>query len=154
VAGSFVSNTTIADTFDIDLQEEREKRKQEALDEVRFQQELQVETAKLQNTLAQRVQAQAAMGQNTLQYDQQAVIGQADGIVQQMMGLDPGSRQSQLHALEVEDKVMYAVVVDRMKDMQTQQNHAALTAGRSEMSGDPTGGGGEAGAAPAAAGPM
>jgi len=152
--GPFVSNTTIADTFDIDLQEEREKRKQEALDEVRFQQELQVETAKLQNTLAQRVQAQAAMGQNTLQYDQQAVIGQADGIVQQMMGLDPGSRQSQLHALEVEDKVMYAVVVDRMKDMQTQQNHAALTAGRSEMSGDPTGGGGEAGAAPAAAGPM
>lgn len=144
--GPFVSNTTIAETFDIDLNEERDKRKQEALDEVRFQQELQVETAKLQNTLAQRVQAQAAMGQNSLQYDQQAVIAQADGIVQQMMGLDPGSRRSQLHALEVEDKVMYAVVVDRMKDMQTQQNHEALTMGREQArEGDPSGGPAEGG---------
>lgn len=125
-----LSDTSMAELFDKDLSEERKKRKQETLDEVRFQQELNTEVQKMQNNLAAQVQAQAAMGQQSLQYDQQQIIAQADTIVQQIMGLDPGSRRSQLHALEVEDKVMYAVVVDRMKDMQTSTNHEAITAVR------------------------
>lgn len=125
-----LSDTTMAEMFDKDLADERKKRKQETLDEVRFQQELQNDISKMQNNLAAQVQSQASMGQQALQYDQQQIIAQADTIVQQIMGLDPGTRRSQLHALEVEDKVMYAVVVDRMKDMQTSTNHEALTATR------------------------
>lgn len=133
--GPWVSKTTIGDAFDIDLVEERKKRKQEALDNVRFQQELQVEVNKLQNTLAQKVQAQAQIGQGTLQYDQQAVIAEADMMVQQMMGLDPGTRRSQMHALEIEDLVMYSVVKKRLEDMETQNNQAAIAAARAEGGG-------------------
>jgi len=60
------------------------------------------------------------IGQTGLQYDQQAVVGQADALVQELMGLDPGMRKSRLHALQVEDFVMYSVVVQRLEEMQNQ----------------------------------
>ena len=146
-SGPWVSKTTLGEAFDVDVSEERKKRKQEALDEVRFQQELQIETQKLQNNLAAQVQAQASMGQQGLAYDQQQVIAQADSLVQQFMGLDPGTRRSQLHALEIEDLVMYSVVKKRMEDMQTSQNQAAIQQAR-----DMGGGAGGAGAAGSAGG--
>lgn len=126
----WLSKATLGEAFDIDPVEERKHKRQEALDDARGQQELAQDLQKLQNTLAQKVQAQAMMGQQGLQYDQQQIIAQADGMVQQMMGLDPGSRRSQMHALEIEDYVMYSVVQNRMQDMQTAQNHEALTQAR------------------------
>lgn len=126
-AGPWVSKQTLGEAFDVDIAEEREKRMQEQLDDVRFQQKVQVEVQKLQSNLAAQVQAQAAMGQQGLAYDQQQVIAQADGIVQQLQGLDPGTRRSQLHALEIEDLVMFSVVKKRMEDMQTQTNQDAVT---------------------------
>ena len=121
---SYVSMTTVMERLDIDLDEEREKRLQETLDEARHQQRVQNEVKKLQNNLAQQVQANAG-GSQGLNYDQQAVIAQADQIVQQIMGLDTGSRRSQLHSLQAEDAVMYAVVVQRLEDMQNQQGAQA-----------------------------
>jgi hypothetical protein len=115
-----ISNTTIAELNDFDLRKERERRMQEQLDEVRFQQEVQIKVQKLQDSLAQKVQQQAASGQG-LNYDQQAVIAQADGIVQQLMSLDPGTRKSQLHALQVEDLIMFSVVIQRMESARTAQ---------------------------------
>jgi hypothetical protein len=148
--GPWISRTTLGEAFDIDPAEERKKREQEQLDEVRSQQKLQVEIQKLQNNLASQVQAQSAMGQQGLQYDQQAVIAQADEVVQQLMGLDPGSRRSQLHALQIEDYVMYSVVNSRMHDEQTAMNHEALTQTRADAGMD---GGGEGGVPPAGAPP-
>ncbi len=141
--GPWVSKTTLGEAFDIDPAEERQKREQETLDEVRSQQKLQVEITKLQNNLAAQVQAQSATGQQGLQYDQQAVIGEADLLVQQFMGLDPGSRRSQMHALQVEDYIMYSVVRSRMEDEQTAMNHQAVTDARTNAGMDGTGGGGE-----------
>jgi hypothetical protein len=115
-----ISNTTIAELNDFDLRKERDRRLQEQLDEVRFQQEVQVKVKKLQDSLAQRVQQQAASGQG-LNYDQQAVIAQADGIAQQLMSFDPATRKSQLHALQVEDAVMYAVVIQQIEASRTSQ---------------------------------
>jgi hypothetical protein len=115
-----ISNTTIAELNDFDLKEERTKRKQEALDEVRFQHEVQLETSKLQNSLAQQVQNQAMMSGQGLAYDQQAVISQADGLVQQLLSMDYGGRKSFLHSLQVEDFVMYSVVVQRLEEAQLQ----------------------------------
>jgi hypothetical protein len=115
-----ISNTTIAELNDFDLEKERERRLEEALDEVRFQQELQIKVMKLQQSLAVKVQQDAARGGPGMNYDQQQVIAQADTLVQQMMGLDPATRKSQLHALQVEDMVMYAVVVQRMEEQQVQ----------------------------------
>jgi hypothetical protein len=121
-----ISNTTIAELNDFNLKEEREKRLQEALDEVRFQQELQIKVQKLQTSLAQQTQQQAMIGKG-LQYDQQQVIAQADMLVQQLMALDTGTRRSQLHSLQVEDFVLYSVVIQRLEEMQTQQTQQAKT---------------------------
>ncbi len=144
----WVSKSTIAKAFDLDVVEEGKKRKQEALDEVRLQQQIQVAVTELQNNLATQVQNQAAMGQQGLSYDQQQVIAQADMIVQQLMGLDPGTRRSQLHALEIEDLVMYSVVKKRMEDMQTSQNQAAVQTAKMDAGQDGMGGGPGAGPVP------
>jgi len=121
-----VSMTTVAEHIGFDLDEEREKRLQEQLDETRHQMKVQAEVQKLQNTLSQQVQTQAAAqsGQG-LGYDQQKVIAAADGIVQQLMQTDPGSRRSQLHSLQMEDMVLYAVVIQRLEDAQNQQTQQA-----------------------------
>jgi hypothetical protein len=116
-----ISNTTIAEYNDFDLKKERERRKQETLDETRFQQELQLEIQKLQTSLAQKIQAQSQISQTGMQYDQQAVIASADQIVQQLMQVDPGLRKSQLHSLQTEDLVLYSVVIQRLEAAQTQQ---------------------------------
>lgn len=125
-----ISNTTIAEHNNFDLKKERTRRKQEMLDEARFQQEVQLEIQKLQQTLAQQARMQAMQGQTGLQYDQQAVIGQADMIVQELMGLDHGSRRSKLDALQKEDAVMHAVVIQRLENAQTQQEYEAKSQAR------------------------
>jgi len=119
-----ISNTTIAELNDYDLKKERKRRKQEALDEVRFNHDVELEVNKLQNSLALQTQQQANMGQG-MQYDQQQVIAAADQVVQQLMGLDPGTRKSQLHSLQVEDFVLYSVVIQRLEEIQTQQAQQA-----------------------------
>lgn len=116
----YVSMTTVMDRLGIDLEEERDKRLQETLDETRHQLRVQDEQKKLQNNLAQQVQQQTQNAQG-LNYDQQAVIAQADQIVQQITQMDEGSRRSQLDSLSKEDAVMYAVVIQRLEDSQTQQ---------------------------------
>jgi hypothetical protein len=119
-----ISNTTIAELNDFDLKKERKRRMQEQLDEVRFEHEVQAKIRKLQQSLSQQVQSQAAMGQG-MTYDQQQVIAQADSIVQQLLQLDHGMRKSQLHALQVEDFVMYSVVTQRLEQAQTTQTQQA-----------------------------
>ena len=124
-----ISNTTIAELHDFNLTKERERRMQESLDEVRFQQELQQKVTKMQDSLAQQAQRQAMMGRSDTQYDQQQVIAQADQIVQQLMQLDTGMRKSQLHSLQTEDAVMYAVVVQRLEQAQLSQAQEAKQGG-------------------------
>lgn len=144
-----LSKGTLGEAFDVDPAEERKRKHQEALDDARASQALAQDMQKLQNTLAQQVQAQSAMGQQGLQYDQQQIIAQADSMVEQMMAMDPGTRKSQLHALEIEDYVMFSVVKNRLEDMQTAQNHEAVSMARqSGGQGGSEGGGG--GAPPAA----
>jgi len=152
-SGPWLSQRTLGEAFDVDPAEERKWRKQEALEQARVQQELQIELTKRQNSLASQARAQAQQGQQGLSYDQQAVIGQADQVVQQMQGLDPGSRQSQMHALQSEDFVMWAVVSARLKLQETQMNHEAIAQMRQGggAGGDPSGGGGGEGAPPMAA---
>jgi hypothetical protein len=146
--GPWISKRTMGEAFDVDPSDERKWRMQEALDDARVQQELQIAMQKRQNDLGARARSQAQMGQQGLSYDQQAVIAQADQLVQQLMGLDPGTRQSQMHQLQTEDMVMYAVVKERLHDQTTQQNQQAIAAAR--QGGDPSGGAG--GAPPPAVG--
>lgn len=121
---AMVSNTTIAETHDIDLQKERARREQETLDETRFQHDLDMKVKKLQMSLAQQVQNQSMMGAQGMSYDQQQIIAQADGLVEQLLGVDYGARKSMLHQLQVEDFVMYSVVIQRLEEAQKQQQRA------------------------------
>lgn len=143
--GPWISKRTLGEAFDVDPSDERKWRKQEAIDDARAAMELQNEMAKQQNALGARSRAQAQQGQQPLAYDQQAVIAEADGIVQQLMGLDEGMRRSQLHALQAEDMVMYSVVKERLHGEATTANQQAISASRGGE--DPNGG---AGAPPAA----
>jgi hypothetical protein len=112
-----ISDQTIATMFDIDLKQEEENIKQEQLDAVRMQQKMQIEIRKLQDNMATRIQMEAQQG-GPQAYNQQQIIAQADQLVQQLLNLDPGTRRSQLHQLQVEDLVMYAVVVQRLEQAQ------------------------------------
>lgn len=120
----YISMTSVLEKLGIDLDRERELRLQETLDEARHQLRVQAEMRKLQNNLVQQVQQQAMSG-GGLSYDQQAVIAKADEIVQQLAQMDAGSRRSQLHSLQAEDAVMYAVVIQRWEDLQNKQTQQA-----------------------------
>lgn len=120
-----ISNGTIAELYDLDLKKEAEQIKQEQLDNLRRNKEMQIETQKAQNDMAQQVQLEAQQATGGVQYDQQRIISEADNIVQQLMGLDGGSRRSRLHQLQVEDLVMYSVVIQRLEQQQTNATQQA-----------------------------
>ena len=128
-----VSMQTVMDRLGLDPEEERDKRLQWALDEARLQIKMQQEVQKLQNTLSQQVQQQIA-GAAGLNYDQQAVIGKAEGLVQQLMSLDPNTRRAQIRSLQSEDYVMYSVVIQRLEEMENSQKQQV----EAQMRGQPT----------------
>lgn len=119
-----ISDQTIAQMFDIDLKTEEDNIKQKKLDDLRRNQEMEIETRKLQTNMATQVQMEAQQG-GAQSYDQQQIIGQADMIVQELSALDPGTKRSRLHQLQVEDLVMYAVVVQRLEQMNTSERQQA-----------------------------
>lgn len=137
--GPWISKTTLGKPFDVDPIEERKKRKQEMLDDARAAAETQVEMQKRQTELGARVRAQAQLGQQGMAYDPQQMVAQADGIVEQLMPLDQGTRQSQMHQLQTTDLPMYALVKERLENAVNQQNRAAISVARTGQ--DPTAGG-------------
>lgn len=122
-----VSKTTMAEAHGINMSEEREKIKQENLMDARFQKELELDMMDLQKDMSQQARQMAAEQQGGgLNYDQQAVIGQAEQIAMQLLQTDPGTRKSQLASLQSEDYVMYSVVIQRMEQLQLDQKNQAL----------------------------
>jgi hypothetical protein len=135
-SGPWISKATLGEAFDVDPVEEREKRKQETLDDARVAAEIQVEMQKRQSELGMQARMQAQLGQQGSAYDPQAMTQQADQIVQQLVGLDEGTRRSQLMELEKRDTPMYALVKLRLEDTTQQQNRAAISMARTGQ--DPT----------------
>lgn len=118
--GQLLSVTSLASLMGRDLKEERKLRMQEAIDEQRFRYELDTKLNEQSQSMADQARNASAAGQPA-GYDQQRIIAQADGIVEQMMQMDEGTRRSYLHSLQVEDMVMYAVVIQRWEEFQNQQ---------------------------------
>jgi len=123
-----VSKTTVAEAHGIDVAEERTKIKQENLADARFQKEMELDMMDLQKDISQQARQMAAdqQGAGGLNYDQQAVIGQAEQIAMEFMQTDPGTRKSQLSSLQAEDYVMYSVVIQRLEQLQLDQKNQAL----------------------------
>ena len=120
-----ISDTKIGEILGIDWAHERKQKLEDALAEQRSQMELEAAQKKLQNSLSQQAANKAQMSQGGTQYDQQAIIAQADQIAQEMAGLDAGSRRSRMDSLKNEDLVMASVVRERIEQMQQDQNQAA-----------------------------
>lgn len=150
--GPWISKQTLGEAFDIDVVEERKKREQEMLDDARSNDKIQVELNKRQNELGSRARAQAQLGQQGVAYDPQQMVAQADQTVQQLQGLDQGTRQSQMHQLQTTDLPMYALVKERLENATQQQNRAAISAARTGQ--DPAAGGGDPSGGAAPAGPV
>jgi len=121
-----ISDGTIAELNDIDLAKEEDRIKQEQLDTVRRQQELQIEIDKIQNNQATQIQQQSASG---TPYNQQSIIQKADEYVQQLLQMDEGMRRSALNAMQVEDYVLYSVVIQRLEHATTTQSGQAMMGG-------------------------
>jgi len=115
-----VSDSTIMSMLDIDLDDERDKRKQEALTEARWNVDLQNEMQTLQNNLAMQARQEAQSGTG-LAYNPQAVLAKAEEIADILLRQSDGDRRSTMAHLSQEDPVMYAVVKDRVATMQALQ---------------------------------
>lgn len=127
-----ISKTTLAETHGIDLLEEQNRIKNEVISDAKNQAEIQQEMGKLEKQLSEQAKQMAAMGEQGppgLNYDQQAVIGQAEQIATQFLQMDPNQRRSQLSALQAEDYVMYAVVIQRMEQLKLDQKNQAIHGG-------------------------
>jgi len=120
MGGQLLSSTAVASLFDQDLGEQRELRLQEQVDEFKFQHDVQQRITELEASLSDQARSQASQGAPP--YDVGKVMAQAEQVAGQMMQSDPNTRQSQMHSLQMEDPVMYAVVVQRIEEAQTQQN--------------------------------
>lgn len=138
--GVLLSQTSVATMFGKDIAKEREIRMQESLDEQRFQFEMQQKMQEMQNSLAERARSAGQSGQPA-SYDQQKVIADAEGLVQQLTSMDEGTRRSFLQNLEQEDYVMYSVVIQRWEAMQTQQQAAMRQQMQQQMAAPPPPGG-------------
>lgn len=121
-----VSDETAAEMFGINIEEEQRKIKQETITRVRQGQEVQREIGKIHNSIAEQVRAEAAAQTSTpAGYDTSQVLANAEMLVQELAQLDEGTRRSRLHALETEDPVMYAVVIQRWEQSKTTAKYDA-----------------------------
>ncbi|RKY27691.1 MAG: hypothetical protein DRP83_01910 [Planctomycetota bacterium] len=111
-----ISDQTMAEQNSIDLDQEEERIKQEELDAVRRDAELQIEVKQLQNNMAKQIQMESQQT-GGMGYDQQQIIGQADQIVQEWMSMDDGGRRSAMDSLLKEDLVLYSVAMMRWEQM-------------------------------------
>jgi hypothetical protein len=130
-----VSDGTILDMLNIDINKERAKRQQETLDETRDQLETQQKVQEMQNSIMQQATQAALQGNNGMNYNPVQVLAQADQLVQQLQQMDPGSQKSFFDQLSQEDPVMYAVVKDRWETAKNMMKQQATAAGMQGMQG-------------------
>lgn len=122
-----LSPTSMAQMFSRDLVKERKQTIEDTLDQMRHDALLERKTRELEQSLAQQAEAQQleTMGGAGLSYDQQAVIGEADKIVEELTDVEYGQRKSYLSSLQAEDYVLYSVVIQRLEEAQLQQTNDA-----------------------------
>lgn len=117
------ADSLVYEMFEIDPDMVREQRKQDTINDLRAQLELEHEQKKLTTSLGQKAIQQAQATQGPLDYNDTAqVIAAADQKVQELLGLDDGSRRSQMDSLQGQAPILYAVVKDRMEQAQQDQD--------------------------------
>lgn len=114
---SLLSKQFIAEMFSIDLEEQAAQRESEELNDKKRKLVHERKLKDMDNSISEQA-AQMAQQQQMgpgMNYDQQAVIGHADEIAQQLAAASEGDRRSILSDLQATDYVMYAVVIQRLE---------------------------------------
>lgn len=121
LGGAYLSTRAIAEANGRDIDQMRRERKEDALAEAKLNREIMtaVQAIEADLAMASEMQAQTQRGDG-LAYDQQAVLASAEPIVQELLQQDHSQRRSALSALQSEDYVMYAVVVQRLEQARRQ----------------------------------
>lgn len=123
-----VSDTTVAEMFNLDLEHERKQRIQDELDNLRAEQELDLEKKRLQTSISQQAQQSALMG-SIQGNDPQSVVARVDMLVQELAQYDPATRRSRMDGLKTENYLDYCVAKDRLEQLQQDQNAAMKAQG-------------------------
>lgn len=111
ITGDDMSKRVLYSQFDIDPDEMRKEKVQEAVDDARLQLQVQTEVTRVQNAASASAQGGGTMG---LRYDVQAITAKADEMAQQLMQSDPSTKQSQMDYLSQSDPVLYACVKEAL----------------------------------------
>lgn len=117
---NFMSTKSVAEVFDVDYEAERKQQLEEQLAHLKEEHEQTKKMEEIRQSLAAQAAGAANQGAG-LNYDQQAVFAEAQGIAEQLSQMDETMKRSELSALQSEDFVMYAVVVQVMQQMRTTQ---------------------------------
>ncbi len=116
-----LSNSTLAEMVDIDLDHERRQRREDALADARAEQETQIALQKAQRSLSNQAQQQALQSAGGPAYDQQAILASAQPLAEEIAGYDAGTRRSRMDALKGEDFIMYCVVTQLVEQLSQNQ---------------------------------
>jgi hypothetical protein len=122
-----VSDTTIAEHLDVDLENEQDKIVEDEIRQYKQQKEISDKIQEIETSLQAQAEQEAAQGQGGPNYNNpQQTIGQADQIAQQLSQMPYEQRKSQLLALQKEDYVMYSVVIQRLEALNQQMRNSAI----------------------------
>lgn len=112
-----LSKAEVAKIVGVDLAKMREQKKQEAIDEAKLQLEIEAELAKMRSNPANMVQSAAATGVSVSDLEaDQSVEARAQAVYQSFQGLDQGTINSQLEALQTQSVAVYAMVRQLISD--------------------------------------
>jgi hypothetical protein len=127
-----ISDDTIADQLDLDLEEEQDKIVEDSIREYKLQKKIQSKIQELETSLAAQAeqQASASSGQGANYNNAQQTIAQADQIAQQLAQVPYEQRKSELLALQKEDYIIYSVVVQRLEELNNQMKNSAASSAK------------------------
>jgi hypothetical protein len=107
-----LSKQAIAEVMEYDLEEERKRQVQEAVDDAKQQAEIDEKVRSVQMAVSQQIKAQA--GGNPLNYDVMAILQVAQEQAMQMISIPLEQRKSMLSQMEKQDPILYAVVLRQL----------------------------------------
>lgn len=127
-----VSDTTIAEQMDVDMEEEENKIVEDAIRQYKLNKEIEGKINEMETSLSAQAEQEANMASGAaVDYNnQQQTIAQADQLAQQLVQIPYEQRKSQLLALQKEDFVMYSIVIQRLEEINNQMKNSAASAAK------------------------
>ncbi len=124
-----ISDTTLAESIDHDVHEERKIRRQETLDKAKTEQETSLALKRQEQSLSRTVQQTALSAQSGGALNEQEMLQEASQMAQELSQMDDSRRRPQLERLERDNLLKYCAV----RYLLDQINEQMLAAQKAEM---------------------